>query len=352
MNCFPEQKNLFFKALEGRLLRPCLCRVYRTFLSLLLSLGFLLSLPLYLPKPPKELEIAALDVGQGDGFILRKGRLVFTIDNGSTSKNLFPEQIFFPYCKAKRIQHIDYALLTHCDRDHISGIQALLEKNPSISLSHLILPASSLQDHRYDLLKRLAYNHGADVFYWQKGDELVFSEQGICLPTKDNAKAENSAMAENYATTKKGWPYAKDHQLHIRCFYPNDSSHIEEANAHSIGCLLTYGHFRMLFTGDMPKEAEEALLENCREAEVSPIVDVLKLAHHGSKTSSCPSFLSETQAKFALFSYGKKNRYGHPHKNTVENCQKYRLFPLETAKLGEILIKTNGEQFEITAPQA
>ena len=315
-------------------------------LSLLLSLGFLLSLPLYLPKPPKELEIAALDVGQGDGFVLRKGALVFTIDNGSTSKNLFPEQIFFPYCKAKRIQHIDYALLTHCDRDHISGIQALLEKNPSISLSHLILPASALQDHRYDLLKRLAYNHGADVSYWQKGDELVFSEQGICL------SAKKTAWAENPSTSKKRGPDTKGHQLHIRCFYPNDFSYIEEANAHSIGCLLTYGHFRMLFTGDMPKEAEEALLENCREAEASPIVDVLKLAHHGSKTSSCPSFLSETRAKFALFSYGKKNRYGHPHKNTVENCQKYRLFPLETAKLGEILIKTNGEQFEITAPQA
>ena len=343
---FPKTKTFFSKVLKRRLLRPCLCRVYRIFLSLLLSLGFLLSLPLYLPKPPKELEIAALDVGQGDGFVLRKGNLVFTIDNGSTSKNLFPEQIFFPYCKAKRIQHIDYALLTHCDRDHISGIQALLEKNPSIGLSHLILPASALEDHRYDLLKRLAYNHGADFFYWQKGDELVFSEQGICLPTKDNG------IAENTAATKKGWPDAKGHQLHIRCFYPNDASYIEEANAHSIGCLLEYGHFRMLFTGDMPKEAEEALLENCREAEVSPIVDVLKLAHHGSKTSSCPSFLSETQAKFALFSYGKKNRYGHPHKNTVENCQKYRLFPLETAKLGEILIKTNGEQFEITAPQA
>ena len=315
-------------------------------LSLLLSLGFLLSLPLYLPRPPKELEIAALDVGQGDGFVLRKGNLVFTIDNGSTSKNLFPEQIFFPYCKAKRIQHIDYALLTHCDRDHISGIQALLEKNPSISLSHLILPASALQDHRYDLLKRLAYNHGADVSYWQKGDELVFSEQGICL------SAKKTAWEENPSTSKKRGPDTKGHQLHIRCFYPNDSTYIEEANAHSIGCLLEYGHFRMLFTGDMPKESEEALLENCRETEASPIVDVLKLAHHGSKTSSCPSFLSETRAKFALFSYGKKNRYGHPHKSTVENCKKYRLFPLETAKLGEILIKTNGEQFEITAPQA
>jgi len=315
-------------------------------LSLLLSLIFLLSLPLYLPKPPKELEIAALDVGQGDGFVLRKGALVFTIDNGSTSKNLFPEQIFFPYCKAKRIQHIDYALLTHCDRDHISGIQALLEKNPSISLSHLILPASALQDHRYDLLKRLAYNHGADVSYWQKGDELVFSEQGICL------SAKKTAWAENPSTSKKRGPDTKGHQLHIRCFYPNDSTYIEEANTPSIGCLLEYGHFRMLFTGDMPKESEEALLENCRETEASPIVDVLKLAHHGSKTSSCPSFLSETRAKFALFSYGKKNRYGHPHKSTVENCKKYRLFPLETAKLGEILIKTNGEQFEITAPQA
>lgn len=343
---FPKTKTFFPKALKGRLFSPCLCRVHRIFLSLLLSLGFLLSLPLYLPKPPKELEIAALDVGQGDGFVLRKGALVFTIDNGSTSKNLFPEQIFFPYCKAKRIQHIDYALLTHCDRDHISGIQALLEKNPSISLSHLILPASALQDHRYDLLKRLAYNHGADVSYWQKGDELVFSEQGICL------SAKKTAWAENPSTSKKRGPDTKGHQLHIRCFYPNDASYMEEANAHSIGCLLEYGHFRMLFTGDMPKESEEALLENCRETEASPIVDVLKLAHHGSKTSSCPSFLSETQAKFALFSYGKKNRYGHPHKSTVENCKKYRLFPLETAKLGEILIKTNGEQFEITAPQA
>lgn len=343
---FPKTKTFFPKALKGRLFSPCLCRVHRIFLPLLLSLGFLLSLPLYLPKPPKELEIAALDVGQGDGFVLRKGRLVFTIDNGSTSKNLFPEQIFFPYCKAKRIQHIDYALLTHCDRDHISGIQALLEKNPSIGLSHLILPASALEDHRYDLLKRLAYNHGADVSYWQKGDELVFSEQGICL------SAKKTAWAENPSTSKKRGPDTKGHQLHIRCFYPNDSTYIEEANAHSIGCLLEYGHFRMLFTGDMPKESEEALLENCRETEASPIVDVLKLAHHGSKTSSCPSFLSETRAKFALFSYGKKNRYGHPHKSTVENCKKYRLFPLETAKLGEILIKTNGEQFEITAPQA
>lgn len=331
-------------------------RSYNTILSVSLSLGFLLSIPLYLPKPPKELEITALDVGQGDGFILRKENLVLTIDNGSTTKNLFPEQIFFPYCKAKRIQHIDYALLTHCDRDHISGIQALLEKNPSIKLYHLILPSSAEEDHRYDLLKRLAYNHGAEILYWQNGRGLSFSKNGEEHSLSKNR--EEHSLSENKEEPflpEKGEGLSLSEnveggQLHIRCFYPNDAGYMEEANAHSIGCLLEYGQFRMLFTGDMPKEAEVSLLKNCYEAEVSPAVDILKLAHHGSKTSSCPDFLLESQAKFALFSYGKRNRYGHPHKNTLENCREYRLFPLETAKLGEILIKTNGEQYEITAP--
>ena len=345
---FPWQKVLYL-ILPMRILSESKhsFRSYKTILSVSLSLGFLLSIPFYLPKHPKELEIAALDVGQGDGFILRKENLVFTIDNGSTTKNLFPEQIFFPYCKAKRIQAIDYALLTHCDRDHISGIQALLEKNPSIRLYHLILPSSAEGDHRYDLLKRLAYNHGAEILYWQNGSGLSFSKNGEEHSLSENKeepflpkKGEGLSLSEN----------VEGGQLHIRCFYPNDAGYMEEANAHSIGCLLEYGHFRMLFTGDMPKEAEISLLKNCYEAGVSPTVDILKLAHHGSKTSSCPDFLSESQAKFALFSYGKGNRYGHPHKNTLENCSLYRLFPLETAKLGEILIKTNGEQYEITAP--
>ena len=345
---FPWQ-NILYLILPMRILSESKhsFRSYKTILSVSLSLGFLLSIPFYLPKPPKELEIAALDVGQGDGFILRKENLVFTIDNGSTTKNLFPEQIFFPYCKAKRIQHIDYALLTHCDRDHISGIQALLEKNPSIRLYHLILPSSAEGDHRYDLLKRLAYNHGAEILYWQNGSRLSFSKNGEEHSLSENKeepflpkKGEGKSFSEN----------EEGGQLHIRCFYPNDAGYMEEANAHSIGCLLECGQFRMLFTGDMPKEAEVSLLKNCYEAGVSPAVDILKLAHHGSKTSSCPDFLSESQAKFALFSYGKGNRYGHPHKSTLENCREYRLFPLETAKLGEILIKTNGEQYEITAP--
>ena len=82
----------------------------------------------------------------------------------------------------------------------------------------------------------------------------------------------------------------------------------------------------------------------------SPSFDIVKLAHHGSKTSSSPLFLSETKGKFALFSYGKKNRYGHPHKITLEKCNSFGLIPLETAKLGEILIQTDGEDYQIITP--
>ena len=106
----------------------------------------------------------------------------------------------------------------------------------------------------------------------------------------------------------------------------------------------------MVFTGDMPKEAEEAMLSAIKKEGKSPSVDIVKLAHHGSKTSSSPIFLSETKGKFALFSYGKNNRYGHPHKSTLEKCSYFQLIPLETAKLGEIQIKTDGKKYEIVSP--
>ena len=127
---------------------------------------------------------------------------------------------------------------------------------------------------------------------------------------------------------------------------------MEEANAHSLGCLLHYGKFSMIFTGDMPGDAEKEMLSAIKKEGQSPSVDIVKLAHHGSKTSSSPIFLSETKGRFALFSYGKNNRYGHPHKTTVEKCSYFKLIPLETAKLGEILIRTDGEDYQIITPCA
>ena len=341
----------------------------------ILSLLFLCSIPFFLPSPPKDLEITALYVGQGDGFLIRKGNFVMTIDNGSSSDKNFPENTLLPYCKAKRIHKIQYALITHSDIDHTSGIQAILEEGSTentrsgikkLQIENLILPVQAKDDHRYDLLKRLAGRHGARLLYWKNGNSIVYGNKNHSVsdttppsdtlppsgtaPSSDILPPSGTAPSSDILPPSDTAPFEKSAFLSLRCYYPLTDAPMEEANAHSLGCVLQYGDFSMVFTGDMPKEAEEAMLLAIKKEGQSPSVDIVKLAHHGSKTSSSPIFLSETKGKFALFSYGKNNRYGHPHKSTMEKCSYFQLIPLETAKLGEIQIKTDGKKYEIVAP--
>ena len=329
----------------------------------ILSLLFLCTIPLFLPSPPKDLEITALYVGQGDGFLIRKGNFVMTIDNGSSSDKNFPENTLLPYCKAKRIHKIQYALITHSDIDHTSGIQAILEEGSTentrsgikkLQIENLILPVQAKDDHRYDLLKRLAGRHGARLLYWKNGNSIEYDKKNhsfsVMHPSSDMPPPSGTAPSSDILPPSDTAPFEKSAFLSLRCYYPLTDAPMEEANAHSLGCVLQYGDFSMVFTGDMPKEAEEAMLSAIKKEGQSPSVDIVKLAHHGSKTSSSPIFLSETKGKFALFSYGKNNRYGHPHKITLEKCSYFQLIPLETAKLGEIQIKTDGKKYEIVAP--
>lgn len=340
----------------------------------ILSLLFLCTIPLFLPSPPKDLEITALYVGQGDGFLIRKGNFVMTIDNGSSSDKNFPENTLLPYCKAKRIHKIRYALITHSDIDHTSGILAILEErstenyksNYKLQIENLILPVQAKDDYRYDFLKRLAGRHGARLLYWKNGNSIVYGNKNHSVsditplsdtlppsgtaPPSDTLPPSGTAPSSDILPPSDTAPSEKSAFLSLRCYYPLTDAPMEEANAHSLGCVLQYGDFSMVFTGDMPEEAEKEMLSAIKKEGQSPSVDIVKLAHHGSKTSSSPIFLSETKGKFALFSYGKNNRYGHPHQITLERCSYFRLIPLETAKVGEIQIKTDGKKYEIVAP--
>ena len=350
------------------------------YLKNILSLLFLCTIPLFLPSPPKDLEITALYVGQGDGFLIRKGNFVMTIDNGSSSDKHFPENTLLPYCKAKRIHKIRYALITHSDIDHTSGIQAILEEgstenyksNYNLQVENLILPEQAKDDYRYDLLKRLAGRHGARLLYWKNGNSIEYDNKTHSFsdllppsgtapstdivppsgtpPPSDTLPPSGTAPSSDIIPPSDTAPSEKSAFLSLRCYYPLTDAPMEEANAHSLGCVLQYGDFSMVFTGDMPEEAEKEMLSAIKKEGQSPSVDIVKLAHHGSKTSSSPIFLSETKGKFALFSYGKNNRYGHPHQITLEKCSYFQLIPLETAKLGEIQIKTDGKKYEIVAP--
>lgn len=272
-----------------RLPLPCIV------LPLILSM---LCLP---AKQPQGLEITALDVGQGDGFILRNQGLVMSVDGGSTSDQRLGENVLVPYLESQGIERIDLALITHCDADHYSGILYLLEEEPKISIGELLLPRVAVQDARYDALRDAAAARDVQIRYFGQGDSIALGE------------------------------------VEILGYYPAGTAKLEAANDHSIGMLLHAPDFQMLFTGDMDETCEQQMLAALWEANAGyPKIDVLKAGHHGSHTSSSEALLAALRPDYAILSYGVGNDYGHPHAETRERLERYGVEMLETGVMGEI----------------
>ena len=272
-----------------RLPLPCIV------LPLLLSM---LCLP---AKQPQGLEITTLDVGQGDGFILRNQGLVMSVDGGSTSDQRLGENVLVPYLESQGIGHIDLALITHCDADHYSGIRYLLEEESKMTIGELLLPRVAMQDARYDALRDAAAARDVRIRYFGQGDCIDLGE------------------------------------VEIRGYYPAGTERLEAANDHSIGMLLRAPDFQMLFTGDMDEDCERQMLAALWEANAGyPKIDVLKAGHHGSHTSSSEALLAALRPDYAILSYGVGNDYGHPHAETRERLRRYDVKMLETGVMGEI----------------
>lgn len=276
---------------------PPVCRLPLPCIVLPLILS-MLGLP---AKQPQGLEITALDVGQGDGFILRNQGLVMSVDGGSTSNQRLGENVLVPYLESQAIERIDLALITHCDADHYSGILYLLEEETKISIGELLLPRVAVQDARYDALRDAAATRDVQIRYFGQGDSITLGE------------------------------------VEILGYYPAGTAKLEAANDHSIGMLLHAPDFQMLFTGDMDETCEQQMLAALWEANAGyPKIDVLKAGHHGSHTSSSEALLAALRPDYAILSYGVGNDYGHPHAETRERLERYDVEMLETGVMGEI----------------
>ncbi len=296
---------------ENRL-RPAAVRTLPLPLVLLPLLPALFMLP---PRAPKHLTVTALDVGQGDGFVLRQGSSVITIDMGSTSSGSLGKNVCLPYLKSQGIACIDLAVLSHSDQDHISGLLYLLTETEDISIGRILLPAAAETDSRYDDLREAAGARSIPFSYIQAGDVLSLGD------------------------------------FSLLCLYPENADYIEDANSHSAVLLLSTDNFRMLFTGDLPVEQEPPVLENLLlYTGEYPDIDILKAGHHGSHTSSSAEMLSALKPEYALLSYGEGNRYGHPHQQTLEKLSQRGITRLDTALHGEIQIRTDKEGYKIAFP--
>lgn len=275
-----------------------------------------------LPLPVRGLEVTFLDVGQGDGICIRTGTKTILVDGGSTDQKRLGENRLEPFLKSQGIGVIDFAIVSHGDQDHISGLEYLMEES-SIGIKCLVLPAAGRGDKSYDRLEHLARARGGSVLWMGRGDRILMGKLDIYCryPEKKKDSADDTSKAE------------------------------KDRNEHSLVLQVSYGNFHMLLTGDMSKEGEEKLLameaEKTGSERTFKNIRVLKVAHHGSSYSTTRPWIEALKPEWAVISYGKDNPYGHPGREVLEALSEYNVQILETAKCGAVILRTDGRKISI-----
>jgi len=254
---------------------------------------------------PVRLQICVLDVGQGDGIYIRtKHRRHILVDGGSSTEKRIGTYVLESGLKYHGADALDYVFVSHSDKDHYSGIQELLE-NDIISIYNLVLPAIMNPDSSYLELESLAIQKGCKVYHMKKGDSLHID-----------------------GTT-------------FECLGPLKQAY-EDKNAGSLVLQMQYGAFDMLFTGDLTTEEEWKMLDDIKRG-----IEVLKVAHHGSATSSSAVFLQAVAPKVACISVGERNQYGHPAKEVIKRLNQIAGKIYLTKDSGAITIRTDGTTYDI-----
>lgn len=319
--------------LEGLLLYIWYRRRWRLGVRALLLMG-----PWFVLAPSGPLRVTMLDVGQGDSILLQlPGGENVLIDGGSTSRQAVGQYVIAPALRYYGIAEIDYVVATHMDADHISGIEELFAMGYPIR--RVLLPAASeesAQDgeeqgvaEELEAFASQAEEAGAEVIYMERGDSIRF------------------------AGDSSGALFAKDGSGPIlRCLHPYAGFESGDKNAASLVFYLQYDGFDALFTGDLEKEGEEVLCSYL-ESELlgqdgqNPGVELLKVAHHGSRYSTGERFLKLIRPHTALISAGEYNRYGHPHGETLERLRDCGTDVYETAENGAIFVETDGKRWAV-----
>ena len=267
-----------------------------------LSLIYLWQLP-----DGRYMTVEFLDVGQGDAIFITapNGRQVL-IDGGPD------DRVLLGLANSMRMwdRSIDIVIPTHPDKDHIAGLSSVFR----------------------------LYRVGT-VIMGNVSSGTVFDEE--------LQSAIDNEPRLRRATAWRGERIILDHTagVYMDILFPtSDTRAWDETNESSIVVRLVYGSRSFLLTGDLPSDAEEYLAYMARVDNANSIdSDVLKLGHHGSKTSSSEKFLLTVTPSYSIVSAGKGNRYGHPDESVIERVQNINSNILSTIDHGTITFTTDGQ---------
>jgi len=258
-----------------------------------------------------ELTVTFLDVGQGDSIFIESPSGVQVLVDGGPSGPLVLRRLgrVMPFYD----RSIDMVVATHPDTDHIGGLVSVLKR------------------YNIERILRPGVGHSAPAV-----DSLLLEI------AKEKSAGATETLARRGQVYDLGLGEAGRVELHI--LYPDREVSNVETNTASIVARLTYGDTSVMLTGDSPKAIEKYLVSLDAKGLQS---DILKLGHHGSKTSSATSFLGFVQPQWAVVSAGKGNKYGHPHEEVMSKVRDFDVATLSTAERGTIIFKSNGKEWRL-----
>ncbi len=282
------------------------------------AVAALLALLVWHPFPPEfhrgQLEMSVMDVGQGDSILLvfpdgkrmlMDGGGIPTFGHQTRSQLDTGEDIVAPYLWERGMRNVDIVALSHAHDDHIGGLPALVADFHPRELWTGATPDSA----GWRKLRDEAARDGVKVVPLEAPRHFDFGGAAI------------------------------DVLAPLADYVPNDIP----KNNDSLVLRIRYGKRVFLLTGDVEKPIEYRMLD---ENEITPI-DVLKVAHHGSRTSSTERFLDAANAAFAIISVGTDNSYGHPNRDVLARLSEHHAEVLRTDRHGLITVRTDGQYLTV-----
>jgi len=278
--------------------------MYRIHSSIIFVLFlFFLFLPIntisFAEELPKEMKVHFIDVGQGDSIYIQTPNDKHILIDGGRPE--YGKKVV-SYLEKQNVDKLDVMIATHPDYDHIGG---LIEVMKQFEVEHIIDSGKMHNTKTY----------GRYLNEIRKQDSLF------------NLAIENESIDIDY-------------DLKIKILNTHDKG--KNNNQASIVLKITYQDISFLLMGDIERKQEKHLI---KKFDVK--ADIIKVAHHGSKTSSSMEFLKEVDPKVALLTYKKRNRFGHPVDRVITNLNKLDTHIYSTAVFGNIVIHTNGEDYYI-----
>lgn len=209
------------------------------------------------------------------------------IDGGNNRDYDYGENVVVPYLLDRKITKIDFLMVSHFDSDHCGGLFAVVE---NLKVDTIII---GKQDAQYD----------------------------NCTEFLELAKAKNVKVV----SVEAGNTVKIDKNCYFQILWPDVENMISDngINNNSIMAKLVYGDFSMLFTGDIEEKAEKVVLEKYKNTDVLNC-NILKVAHHGSKSSSIEEMINKITPQISVIGVGEDNKYGHPNSDVIQRLEDLR----------------------------